>query len=304
MRLAARALILAAALALAAPAPAQAPPQAPPQALPQPGQPAQPASPDVVVTGTRERTEQVRDFVRALTPATSGSIARFIDRVCPYVTGLRPAQNEAVAARLRAIAEAVGLDVAGRDCTPNALVIVTENKGAFIEALRRRQPGSFGAMTSGQVRSLGNAPGPAAAWQLEGPVDSDGVPLFWDNLLGAYRNDTVQAASRIRSHGGRAFDAAALVVEASALEGLTWVQLSDYAAMRLFAQLDPARLRGDPPPTILTVLTTPMGSPVPITMTSWDLGFLRGLYDSRTDLTPSGQRSDIVRGVRRELEAR
>jgi hypothetical protein len=294
MRLAARAAILVAALSLAAPAPAQAQEQ----------QPAEPSSPDVVVTGTREGREQVRDFVGALTPARSGSIARFIDRVCPYVTGLQPAQNEQVAARLRLIADAAGLEIAGSDCAPNAFVIVTNDKSAFIDALRRRQPAAFATMTSRQIHRLSRTPGPAAAWQLEGPVDADGIPLAWDSLLGAYRNDTAGAASRLTSGGGRAFDAAALVVESRALEGLTWIQLADYAAMRLFAQLDPARLRGTPPPTILTALTAPMGSPVPITMTSWDLGFLRGLYGSRMDLHPNSQRSEIVREVSRELENR
>lgn len=291
MRFPARPLAAIVALSLAAPAFAQA------------QQAAEPSSPDVVVTGTREGREQVRDFVGALTPARSGSIPRFIDRVCPYVAGLRPAQNQAVAERLRLIARDVGLDIAEGDCVPNAFVIVTADKRAFLDGLRRRQPAAFATLSARQVRRLVDAPGPVAAWQLEGPVDADGIPLPWDDQLGAYRNDTIRT-SRLTSSGGRAFDAAALVVESRALEGLTWIQLADYAAMRLFAQLDPARLTGTPPPTILTALTAPMGSAVPITMTSWDLGFLRGLYWSRMDLHPSSQRGEIVRRVRRDLEGR
>ena len=258
---------------------------------------------EIVVTGAREREQQVRDFVTALTPAPSGSIARFIEDVCPVVVGLAPAQNEAVAARLRAVAEAAGLRVARPGCAANAFVIVTADKREFIETLARRRPQSFETLSPSQIRRLAQSPGPAAAWQLEGLVDEDGIPLYVDPELGALRNNGFASASRIRTPTRSAFDAAALVVESGALDGLTTIQLADYAAMRLFAKVDPARLPATAPPTILNVLTTPMGSPVPITMTNWDLAFLRGLYGSAPDLQVSGQRSEIGRLVNRELNS-
>ena len=271
---------------------------------PSSGQEQQSSSPsEIVVTGTREREKQVRDFVAALTPAPAGSIPRFIEAICPVAAGLVPSQNEAVAARLRNVAAGANLDVAEADCPPNAFVIVTRDKRAFIEALAQSRPDSFGMLTALQIRRLARTPGPAAAWQLEGPVTTSGVPLRWDERKGAYVNPTTEAASRIRSVGRRGFDAAVLVVEAGALEGLTPIQLADYAAMRLFAKLDPARLPKAAPPTILSVLTTPMGSPVALTMTNWDLGFLRGLYSSAPNLVPGGQRSEISRQVNKELAA-
>ncbi len=269
----------------------------------QPAEAPPPPADQIVVTGTRDRDEQVRDFVRALTPARSGAVPRFIDAVCPHVTGMVPAAAERVVARLRATAAAGGLRVLPPGCVPNAFLIIARDKGAFIRALARTRPDSFGLMTAAQIRRLARTPGPAAAWVLEGPVDADGIPLRFDESIGAYRDDTVVAASRLRTASARGFDASALVVEAAALNGLTGVQLADYAAMRLFAKLDPARLEEPLPPTILTVLTTPMGQPVQITMSEWDLGFLRGLYAGAGDLSPSGMRSRITREVTRRTEA-
>jgi hypothetical protein len=201
------------------------------------------------------------------------------------------------------VAGAAGLGVAPSGCTPNAIVFVTRNKREFIQTLNRRRPQSFETLTPAQITRLAHSPGPAAAWQLEGLVDADGVPLYMDPQLGALRNNGFASASRIRAQTRSAFDAAALVVESRALEGLTTIQLADYAAMRLLAKVDPARLPANAPTTILNVLTTPMGSPAPITMTNWDLAFLRGLYGSEPDLQVSGQRSEIGRLVNRELQA-
>lgn len=262
-----------------------------------------PASPDIVVTGKRPSQEQVRDFVKALTPAPpSGSIPRFIDQICPFATGLAPIQNARIETRLRQVAGAVGLEVAKSGCAPNAFVVVTRDKRAFIRSLADKQPDAFGMLTMRQVRQLAKTKGPAAAWQLAGPVDSSGTPLRFDEALGAYVNDTTQAASRLRSPSQIGFDASILVVESGSLEGLTATQLADYAAMRLFARIDPARLPADAPPTILKILEAPMGTALPITMTTWDAGLLRGIYTSSRDLNAQSQRSQIARKVNEDLD--
>jgi hypothetical protein len=289
MHLMARAAIIATSVLLASPA------------VGQQQQPDESAS-EIVVTGARVRAEQVRDFVSVLGPPGADSIPRFIDQVCPVTVGLTPAQGEAVNARLRRVAEAIGLNVAGPKCAPNAIVIVTGDKRAFIELLARRRRHSFGAMSSSEIRRLARSPGPAAAWQLMGPVDRDGVPLQFDHAAGVYINRTTDPPSRLNSVSPQAFDASAMVIEAGALAVLTPNQLADYAAMRLFARLDPARLPVPAPPTILNILEAPPGSAVPLTLTKWDFGLLRGLYASSFALRASGQRSQIARQVTRQLD--
>ena len=262
----------------------------------QPSQEAEPTE-EIVVTGQREREEQVRDFVSALTPAPSGAIARFVDEVCPVTAGLTPEQNGKVSARLRQVAAAIGLRVGKEGCAANAFVIVTQDKAALIEKLAQDRPQTFGTLSSGQVRKLARLPGPAAAWRLGGPVDGNGNPLD-DTLV----NRTTESQGRLKSQIRRGFDASAVVVERASLEGLTETQLADYAAMRLFAELDPARLPEPAPATILSILTAPRGTAVPITMTQWDLGLLRGLYSASPNINPESQRTAIAREVRKELQ--
>jgi len=263
-------------------------------------QPRDPRSSEIVVTGTRD--EQVRDFVRILTPPNTRSIPRLIDEFCPVAVGLLPQQNQAVSARLRQVAAAVKVKVAAPDCVPNALVVVTKDKGKFIRALARRRPETIN-LPPHTIRRLASSAGPAAAWHMIGPTDSSGIPLRYDEVLGAYINDTSEAGSRIHSSGYLGFDASVVVVEGGALAGLTATQLADYAAMRLLAKVHPDRLPAPSPPTILTVLEAPMGSEIPITLTKWDLGLLRGLYSgsSRT-LIAGAQRSQIVRQIKEDLE--
>lgn len=257
---------------------------------------------EVVVTGTRDREKQVREFVTALTPAPQGSIARFIDQVCPLSVGLVPAQNAQVVERLRKVARAAGMTVAPADCTPNMFVIVTPEKRPFIEALAKRQPDAFALMRAKEVRRLARSPGPAAAWQLEGPVDSSGVPIPLDSDTGMYVHRTTGAASRLRPVAGRGFDASVVVVETGAIGGLTLTQLADYAAMRLLAKLDPARLPPSSPPTILAVLDAKEGAQTPVTLTRWDLGLLRGLSAGPMQMA-GAQRSTAAREIAETLEA-
>lgn len=289
MRFIAHRAVAAAALFLGLPAAAQEAPAPPPD--------------EIVVTGTRDREQQVRDFVGALKPTRGGSVPRFVDALCPVATGLLPVQRDAIAARLRRVAAAAGIRVAPADCAPNMFVIVTPDKRAFIEILARKRPDSFAAMSPGAIARLARSPGPAAAWQLEGPVSAAGVPLQWDDATGTYRNPTTEATGRLKADIRRGFDAAALVVELGALDGLAPAQLADYAAMRLLAKLDPARLPPNAPATILTVLTAPMGSPVAGSVTTWDLGLLRGLYAAPPDASAASQRGQIAERVMRDLDA-
>jgi hypothetical protein len=172
---------------------------------------------------------------------------------------------------------------------------VTADKQKFIQTVASRFGDSaFGEMTSLQIRRLARSPGPSAAWQVTGQLKADGSPAMFG------LNRSTQSSSRLRPAARLAFLGSHLVVERKALEGLTVTQVADYAAMRLFARTDPSRVAGTAP-TILTVLEAPMGSAIPITMTQWDLAFLRGLYASPEDRLAASQRSEIAKDVQDEL---
>lgn len=174
-----------------------------------------------------------------------------------------------------------------------------------MQELRRRHPSYFGQMSQREIRDLVRQPGPAVAWQRQGPpVSASGTELFFDPALGAYINQTMEPGSRLRAAGRPQFDGAVVVVERGSLDGLTVTQLADYAAMRAFAGTDPSRLGQSGTRTILRILEAPVGSEVPLSLTQSDLSFLRGYYSAPRNLGTSAQRSAIHRGMAREVERR
>ncbi|HEY7809876.1 MAG TPA: hypothetical protein VIA98_05825 [Allosphingosinicella sp.] len=257
---------------------------------------------EVVVTGVRDMDEQLRGFVDALTDTPGGGqLSRFENEICPTVVGVPPAQKQTIVHRMKKVADAVGIAVGGPKCTPNVLLVVTGDKAAFIEALQKKYSYYFGDMSNAEIRRLARAPGPAAAWHVQGPKrTADGVELQ-ENRDGVAVNRTTRVGSRVSAAARPQFAAAAVVVEEKALDGLTTIQLADYAAMRAYSRTDPAKLPGAAP-TILKVLETPMGEEVPITMTEWDIGFLRSLYAAPKNISAAAQRSQIGRGLKDELK--
>lgn len=272
------------------------------EAAPERGSISQEQSP-IIVTGERRVESDVRDFVHALTGARSQrQLSRFEQSICPVALGLPRPQADAVAKRVRTIAKSLDIIAQGTGCAPNIVVITTTDKKAFLEQLKRQRPDYFGSMSRRELAELMRQPGPAAAWHLGGPtLNERGVEIFFDLNVGRYINRTTDPGSRITMPARPQFDAAVVVVERQALSGLTTTQLADYAAMRAFSGADPSRLANPKTPTILRILDAPMGSEVPVTMTHWDLGFLRGLYAGPRSLSTAAQRSEIRKKVMEEI---
>ena len=260
---------------------------------------------EIIVEGERsvDRDRQIKEFVGALTEAPfTGQLSRFDWAVCPAAVGLDPARNAAIVARMRKVAEAAGIKRADPGCRPNALVIVTSDKAELIEKLGKAYPAYFSGIDAGERRRLARQPGPAAAWQVEGLLDRYGRAVPQDMLGGYSVIEDTDMPSRIKPATRPHFAASVVVVEIGALAGLSVTQLADYAAMRTFARTDPSRLEGSGAPTILTVLEAPMNSAVPLTLTEWDLGFLKALYASEPNRYASQQRNDIRKRLGRDLK--
>jgi hypothetical protein len=177
--------------------------------------------------------------------------------------------------------------------------MVTRDKQALIEALAGRYPHFFDEQEN-SARRVARQPGPASAWHAEIMVNAGGQALPMRG--GFYVNQTGLVGGRIKVPARSVFIAAAVVVERRALEGLSAIQLADYALMRALARTEPDRLTAASPPSILSVLEAPMGSEIPLTLTRWDLGFLRGLNAAAPNLRTPQQRSEIRRRVAAELE--
>jgi hypothetical protein len=271
-----------------------------PPAVPQPAPSDDQA---IVVTGQKNVHKEVDDFVRSLAPGDNhGQLSRFEHEVCPAVFGLAEPQARAVEDRIRLVAKSVGIAVASGRCAPNVLLLVTSDKKAFLQELQRHSADYFG-LTDRQFYDLEQQPGPAVAWQVQGPeMTADGVDLTEDTTQGVVVNHTIDPSSRITQPIHPQFETSAVVVERRALVGLTTTQLADYTAIRALTGADPARLGNSTAPTILHVLEVPIGSEAPVTMTKWDYDFLAGYYDAQRNLRAAAQRSAISRGMGKKLQ--
>ena len=117
-----------------------------------------------------------------------------------------------------------------------------------------------------------------------------------------YRVVNSNPPSRVRANSMPTFVASLVVIDRRSAGGLTVTQLADYAAMRTFADTDPARVASAAAPSILPILTLPADAPLPQTLTHWDLAFLKALYSTSNVYYAAYQRGDIEQLVRKELE--
>ena len=258
---------------------------------------------EIVVEGKRDRKQEIREFVRALTPSkiAYGQIARYEEKICPAAIGLGGSDRR-IANRLRAVAREAKIGLAPESCAPNALLIVTDDKVSFIDALRKEYPAYF-YNALGEPVKIPQDSGPATAWHIEGMLDYNGTPASISKTAGGGKYYVVTGLfnSRITPNSRPHFIAGVVVIKRSALAGLTETQIADYAAMRLYGRTDPARLPAKSPPSILKAVETPMGGAVPMTLTAWDLAFLKGLYTSEPLQYATQHRASIGRKVGKAL---
>ena len=268
-----------------------------------PSPPSQPSDDAIVIQGTRPSDHQVRDFVRALTAVPSyGQISRFHAAVCPVAMGLPQVQNDGIAERMRAVAAAAKIKVAPAKCTPNAFVIVAPDKAAAIKELEKRFPAYLSQMSARQVRDLTDSPEPAAAWQVKGLLTSDGLEAAKASGHDYYTVKSADNPSHIKANSKPTFTASVVVIDVDAAKGLTLTQLADYAALRTFADIAPARVTGLGVPTILGALTASQDKPIPVTLTYWDLGFLKSLYSTDNSYLATYQRGDMEQVLSKTVE--
>lgn len=279
-------------------------------ALPAAGQDRGEPEQTVVVTGELQREEAIQSFVEEVTVETGDQIARFAAPVCPASFGLPAGHNEAIAARIRQIADHLGLGSGGAGCRPNVVLIFADNGGHFVHRLRRERPDLFMDLELPDVRAVLRAPGPVRIWQAIEPRGADGRPMEAISFIEV--GGRLQYVGRARHLAGvmpsltqratrQDLAISFVVFDLDSVEGLTLLQIADYAAMRTLARTDaggaPARR------SILGLFdTSGTGAAPAAELTNWDAAYLRALYRTGNTLTARQQRSNIARTMRRDLD--
>jgi hypothetical protein len=226
----------------------------------------------------RERiNRQVSEYVYSI--AGSGnveSLARWKVPVCPAIAGLAAAEADFVKRRIATIATDAGVPLGDEGCAPNFVVILTPDPKALLKDWWSDDHTLFN-----RDRGLGG---------VNRMIETDQPVRVWHNacnvppLRGYYQpsgqlNCNVGVTgSRLVFAAVRAIYSAIVVVDLTRIEGLTFSQMTDYAAMVGLAQIRPAPEQGEAP-TILGLFAT-NGTRREKELTAWDRSFLKAVYET------------------------
>lgn len=294
--------------ALAGMAHAQAP-SAPP--------PANPEAPDperdkVVVTG-KPLDEAIREFVDGIASSSSKSqnqMARWDQRICPGLLGLKPEVAQLFLDRIAYRALSVGLEIGDPGCKANILIVVTQNPDDIARQLYDnfgRRIGRYkerGIETQGRtaLNAFVNSDAPVRWWHVANTVTRDGDIIRSTAQGEAPVLRLTGNLSRITRMTRQDFSTAFVIVDATKVQKVNFGGLADYLAMASLAQLDPSS-DASGVPSILNLFEPPIaGQPAMTDMTQWDLAYLRGLYAmERESGSARRQESDIARSIAKDF---
>lgn len=264
---------------------------------------------DITVIG-RPLTQLVQGFVdEVAAPVRGRNLARWHRGVCVGVANLEAEAAQYIVDRVSTVAEDLGLSPGQPGCTPNILVIATDQPDELARNMVDRvyhafRPGGSG-MEQGYsaLQAFIASDSPVRWWSVSIPSHSDtGERVV--RLPGECNNDCsspmdmapivrINPPSRLRTQIVDNLNRVIVIVDVNQTSDLTVLQLADYVAMVSLAQIDPKADTGAYA-SILNVFNEP---DLTDSLTDWDLAYLGGLYSAhrgrgafnanRTEITTS-----------------
>ncbi|WP_332676957.1 hypothetical protein [Brevundimonas sp.] len=286
------------------------------QAVPQPGPGEDPVElEDVEVTGT-PLNSLIRNFVNEVAAPNRGrGLARWDERLCVGVVNLRNEPAQYIADRVSTVAEDIGLTAGQPGCTPNVVVVASDNPSALAQEMVEERRRAFRMGGSGMdrggvaLRAFETSQAPVRWWQVSMPTNSEtgerAVRLPGEcqgscsSVMDSAPIINVFAASRLSTQIVDTIFRTIVILDVNQVDKVSLVQLADYVAMVTLAQIDPeADTRQYA--SILNVFETPEAA---AGLTDWDTAYLQGLYDAeRTRKNGRAGRSEIVSSIHRAHE--
>lgn len=255
---------------------------------PQPAQHIEPAPvdlDDLTVQGASRR-EAARQFVSRVATAPAGArLGRWNSSICVSVANLKAPHGQMLADRIGDIADGLGIRVGEPGCTPNVLVIGTDDgavtASALVEGWRRRfrPPIDNTNMGLAALERFKTSNAPVRWWHISLPVSVDTGQLAARVAGGNPPSLGSRNLSRMRSPLRYDMNSATVVIDMTRAGGVSLPALLDYTAMVVLAQVDPRSDYSDQP-TVLNLFNDPEGVTA---MTDWDHSYLQALYEAEPD---------------------
>jgi hypothetical protein len=256
---------------------------------------------EVTVTARRiELEKRVSQFVNQLaTVENSDGLPRWLNPVCPLVSGLPRQDGEFVLGRVSEIAHVVGAPLAGEKCHPNLYILVSLKPRDLLKAMEKRNREFTFGFYSPPPPSVTNrfieTPRAVRVW-----YNTQARNLVGGTLI-RFPGDAppkVEGTGSLISNGATwSLERVFVIVDQRRLHGVTRGQLADYISMVGLADLNPDAKLGDAP-TILNLFDD-APEKAAAGMSDWDQAFLKSLYT--TEQKSKLQRSQMTRQTVREV---
>lgn len=287
--------------------------QTPPATIQQAPDPEAVELEDVTVVG-RSLTDLIRGFTAEVAePNRYRGLARWDNQICVSAVNLRVETAQYLVDRVSTIAEDVGLQAGEPGCTPNLMIVATDDGGALARQLVSERRRAFRMGGSGMDRGkvaledFQATDRPVRWWQMSMPIDSQTgnrayrIPGECSNSCSSV-NDyapviAIAGASRLRTQIVDNIIRSIVIVDINDVAGLSTQQLADYIALVSLAQIDP-----DADTRAYSSILNVFGDREAVTeLTSWDRAYLRGLYDAeRNRLNGRSNLTEVVGSIQRE----
>lgn len=244
------------------------------------------------VVVTARKPAETQNYVAQVTAPPHGTeqLARWDDRICVGVSGVKAEQAQFIADRVSQRALEVGLRTGKPGCSPDITILVTSDPELLIGAMQEKYANLFAVSSEKRVGTLGQAAfeqfkteeRPVRWWHVSETRGADGTRISGDARQGV--TDGVVGAPTVRSEGSRLRSAtrqdlshAIVVVDANQVQGVSMDSLADYIAFVALMQADPNGNTSSIE-TIMNLFRSDLGDKRPTQMTDWDKDFLRALY--------------------------
>lgn len=250
---------------------------------------------DVVVQG-RRLDERVRGFIDEVAAAPVGrGPARWRDNICVGVANLRGDAAQYLADRVSEVALDIGLEPGEPGCSPNILIIGSDDGAAMARGLVEARRNVFWPGGSGMTRSRAALEAfqageqPVRWWHIAVPTDDQtnqiAVRLPGESPPVIGRTTSGRLRTTIRNDLNRVV----IIVDIAKAEGLDMRQIADYAAMVAFSQIDPDADTRDYD-SILNLFHE-RAKPG---LTEWDLAYLQALYAAELNQSAASHQTGEV----------
>ncbi|HEX4848165.1 MAG TPA: hypothetical protein VFV30_08470 [Novosphingobium sp.] len=281
---------------------------------------------DIVVQGQALRPEEAEAralaYVQALGVASSNKpAARWIDPVCPKVTGIAdPKIASRVIARIRKIAADIGARVDRAGCRGNLMVAFADDGADLARRIGAANPRLMGQVPTDWRGQLVSGTAPVRWWYSFSIRGADGKPpttatLPWFSVELDGGNNAIAAnvdvgnesgggyniatrSSLISTNSKRAITSATVVVDVRQAEGKDLAAITDYAAL-----VGLAEIRFVPSPAPDTVLGLFEPASAPRGLTDQDQALLKSLYSLPLDRQGRYHRGWLVRDIGKSMTA-